>query len=480
MLLGMESARDFAKSFKGFMDQMAASAPNEEPELLRRFREHLGLNPSSLAIVSHAFAASDHANVQLALDAWAAEPTHVAESLGVVSDAFAYMGISLAAITSSGGSRHGPRATIGPVQYVNVDLGDDRVLACMQSGILLLSRAVSDGEDRQSLIVLVQGPSDRAMRESVTLEVLAPRREDAQAFIDGLRATIRRRSVYRGRVISLGATRRGSLEVNFHRLPPVVRENIILPTGTLERIERHTVGFAAKQELLRAAGRHLKRGLLLYGPPGTGKTFTATYLSSQMPGRTVLLVTGRAQGLIEQTCEMARALAPATVILEDVDLIGTARDQDAGVCARPLLFELLNQMDGLGEDCDVLFILTTNRPEILEPALAARPGRVDQAIEFPLPDEPARRRLLQLYSRGLNLGTIDWNNVVRRTRGASAAFIKEMMRRAALFAADKGPRMLVTDHELDEALHELTIRGGGLTRSLLGFNSGESSVDAHG
>lgn len=51
-------------------------------------------------------------------------------------------------------------------------------------------------------------------------------------------------------------------------------------------------------------------------------------------------------------------------------------------------------MDGLSEDADVLFVLTTNQVEMLEPALAARPGRIDQAIELSLPDETSRRRTL--------------------------------------------------------------------------------------
>ena len=62
-----------------------------------------------------------------------------------------------------------------------------------------------------------------------------------------------------------------------------------------------------------------------------------------------------------------------------------------GTGTNAVLFELLNQMDGLGDDADVLFILTTNRPELLEPALASRPGRVDEAIEVPLPDAAAGR-----------------------------------------------------------------------------------------
>ncbi len=90
--------------------------------------------------------------------------------------------------------------------------------------------------------------------------------------------------------------------------------------------------------------------------------------------------------MIEQSCALARILQPSIVVLEDVDLVAEERTRPGAACTAPLLFELLNQMDGLADDADVLFLLTTNRPDILEPALAARPGRVDQAIEIPLPD----------------------------------------------------------------------------------------------
>jgi ATP-dependent 26S proteasome regulatory subunit len=83
-------------------------------------------------------------------------------------------------------------------------------------------------------------------------------------------------------------------------------------------------------------------------------------------------------------------------------------------------------MDGLAEDVDVLFVLTTNRPEILEPALAARPGRIDLAIEVPLPDADCRRRLLELYGRGLKLELTEPDKLIARTEGASGAFIREL------------------------------------------------------
>src|ERR1019366_8058133 len=100
---------------------------------------------------------------------------------------------------------------------------------------------------------------------------------------------------------------------------------------------------------------------------------------------------------------LARLLQPTMVVIEDVDLIARDRDQ-MGPCEETLLNGLLNEMDGLKQDADILFILTTNRPEQLESALAGRPGRIDQAIEVPLPDDIGREKLVQLYGRGLPLG----------------------------------------------------------------------------
>jgi SpoVK/Ycf46/Vps4 family AAA+-type ATPase len=118
------------------------------------------------------------------------------------------------------------------------------------------------------------------------------------------------------------------------------------------------------------------------------------------------------------------------VVIEDVDLIARDRSQ-LGPCEEPLLNKLLNEMDGLKEDADILFVLTTNRPEQLESALTGRPGRIDQAIEVPLPDEAGRRKLVQLYGKELPLDAAVIAEAVQRTEGASAAFIKELMRRIA-------------------------------------------------
>ena len=103
----------------------------------------------------------------------------------------------------------------------------------------------------------------------------------------------------------------------------------------------------------------------------------------------MLLLSGRALHLVGAVVGLARDLQPGVVVLEDVDLV--AEDRGFGPGANPVLFELLDAMDGSAADADLLFLLTTNRADLLEPAPAARPGRVDQAVELTLPDRDARR-----------------------------------------------------------------------------------------
>ncbi len=102
-----------------------------------------------------------------------------------------------------------------------------------------------------------------------------------------------------------------------------------------------------------------------------------------MGARTTVLFTGRGLGLIEPAVAIARDLAPATVVLEDLDLVAGERTMHPD--STGVLFELLNRMEGLAEDCDLLFLLTTNRADLIEPALATRPGRVDLALEIRSP-----------------------------------------------------------------------------------------------
>jgi ATP-dependent 26S proteasome regulatory subunit len=209
--------------------------------------------------------------------------------------------------------------------------------------------------------------------------------------------------------------------------------------------------------------------VLLYGPPGTGKTLVTRYLASAAAPATVLLLGGRQYAALRPTCQLAKLLAPSVVVLEDVDLIAQDRQSNRHTS---LLHDLMDEMDGLGAGSDVLFLLTTNRPEILEPALAGRPGRVDQAIYFPLPDLECRKRLFGQFSGGMNVVGVDIDPLLRRTEGASPAFIRELFRRSALMAAERGARgepLPMRQEDFGRALRELVETGGEYTRRFLGF-----------
>jgi ATP-dependent 26S proteasome regulatory subunit len=145
-----------------------------------------------------------------------------------------------------------------------------------------------------------------------------------------------------------------------------------------------------------------------------------------------------------------------------------------------MLFQLLNEMDGLAEDADVVFILTTNRADLLEPALAARPGRVDQAVELVVPDADGRRALFELYRGRLAVDTSRLDDVIARTEGVTASFLKELLRRAAVFAADRTDSedlapLAVSAQDLDAALSELLDTRNAMTRVVLG-----ARPDRHG
>ena len=294
--------------------------------------------------------------------------------------------------------------------------------------------------------------------------------EFVQRCFSELEAAVNAARSYRGKILSLDgdADYRGrSKGVMVHRLPAVQREDVILPETTLKLLDRNVLSFVGSRPQLRQLGQSTRKGILLYGPPGTGKTHTIRYLASNLPGHTTLIITAAQITLLAHYMNLARLLQPAIVVIEDVDLIARDRDE-MGPCEESMLNALLNEMDGLKQDADILFVLTTNRPEQLEIALASRPGRIDQAIEVPLPDDIGRKKLVQLYGRGLPLDDAVVGEAAQRTKGVSAAFIKELMRRIAQASIARDGGRNVESDDIGTALDDMLFAGGRLNVRLLG------------
>lgn len=346
-------------------------------------------------------------------------------------------------------------------------------MACLQLAVLLVSDA------NGSYAMLVRGTSEHVGSLEVEIAGLAVDAAQAvHARVEELRSLL---NVYRGHVLEVGISPMGGVLLEFGEIPMTARDDVVLPEAVLARVERHALGISAHRAALLRAGQHLKRGLLLYGPPGTGKTHTTRYIIGQLSGYTRLILTGRALHAIGAASELARDLEPAAIVLEDVDLV--AEDRSFGPGSGPVLFELLDAMDGAAPDADLVFVLTTNRADLLEPALAARPGRIDVAIEIDLPDADARRRLLALYSRSipLRLTDIETAEIIERTEGVTASFIKELLRRAMLESVHEDPSAeAVSAAHTSLALDDLLDSGQQLTRSLLGVGNDPDDLPAGG
>ncbi|HSR85479.1 MAG TPA: ATP-binding protein [Streptosporangiaceae bacterium] len=457
-----DEARDFAVAFRGFLEWVYATADGRVNEVSTLVRGFLGPDGVSHSVVTRELAPFEHVNLQTAVDAWSARAGRTAEVRGIALPPH-FGGLSLQQLVA--GEALPPLRLTAPA-LVDLPNGPGSTLACLRLAVLLVT------DESGPYIVMIQGPSDH--QPSLQIEVAGLPVGLAQgvlADLDQLRADL---NVYRGHLLDVALTPMGGVSLTFAAPPGLTRDDVVLPSTVLARIERHALGVAAHRQALLLAGQHLKRGLLLYGPPGTGKTHTMRYLLGQMTSYTRLVLTGRSLVAVGSVTDLARALLPAVVVLEDVDLV--AEERSHGPASSPVLFDLLDAMDGAAPDADLLFLLTTNRADLLEPALAARPGRVDVAVEIALPDAAARERLLTLYGQNVPLALTeeDARLAVERTDGTTASFLKELIRRSVLEALHEDPALTaVTGAHVARALDDLLDSAQQVTRTLLGVGAEE-------
>ena len=452
-----DEARDFGETYRRFLDWIHSGATAPQSEVTALVARILGPDGAQQSVVGRELAGFHHVNLQTALDAWSVAPGRSVVVHGLAMPPH-YGGISLQQLIGGEGL---PPLRLSAPALVDLPNGPGSTLACLRLALLEVT------DEHGHYLLMVASPSEN--RRELTVEIAGLDVRAAQqrhAEIDRLRAEL---NVYRGRLLEVSFDQMGGVQLTFADLPVTVRDDLILPEPVLARIERHALGVADNRAALLAVGQHLKRGLLLYGPPGTGKTHTTRYLLGRMTGYTRLLLTGRALAAVGSATELARDLQPAVIVLEDVDLV--AEDRSFGSGSSPVLFDLLEAMDGSAGDADLLFVLTTNRADLLEGALASRPGRVDVAVAVDLPDDEARGRLLDLYGRAIpmRLSPAERDTMIDRTAGVTASFLKELIRRAVLEAlTEQDPLTEVTAQHLDRALSELLDAGQQLTRSLLG------------
>ena len=189
-------------------------------------------------------------------------------------------------------------------------------------------------------------------------------------------------------------------------------------------------------------GMSPSKGVLFYGPPGCGKTLLAKAVANECSSNFISvkgpeLLTmwfGESEGNVREVFDKARAAAPCVLFFDELDSVGVARSSggggDAGGAGDRVLNQLLTEMDGAGSKKNLFFIGATNRPEILDEALI-RPGRLDQLIYIPLPDQIARLGIIKAVLRKSPVAqNVSMDFLAQQCDGFSGADMTELCQRA--------------------------------------------------
>ena len=195
-------------------------------------------------------------------------------------------------------------------------------------------------------------------------------------------------------------------------------------------------------ELFQRLGVDPPKGVLLHGPPGTGKTLLARAVANESSARFFHIagpeIMGSAYGESERRLreifEQAAQAAPSIIFIDEIDSIAPKRGQVSGEAEKRLVAQLLTLLDGMEPRQNTVVIAATNRPEALDEALR-RPGRFDREIVVGVPDEPGRREILDIHTRGMPLAAdVNLKELARRTYGFVGADLAALTREAALEA----------------------------------------------
>jgi transitional endoplasmic reticulum ATPase len=195
-------------------------------------------------------------------------------------------------------------------------------------------------------------------------------------------------------------------------------------------------------ELFQRLGVDPPKGVLLHGPPGTGKTLLARAVANESAAKFFHIagpeIMGSAYGESERRLrelfEQAAENAPSIIFIDEIDSIAPKRGQVTGEAEKRLVAQLLTLLDGIEPRQNTVVIAATNRPEAIDEALR-RPGRFDREIVIGVPDQPGRREILGIHTRGMPLAPdVDLDDLARRTFGFVGADIAALTREAALEA----------------------------------------------
>lgn len=345
------------------------------------------------------------------------------------------------------------QASENPVVTERVKVGKDEERAVIASALL-----ISKPKKGDRFVIMITKTGQPGYNQKVNLGYFA-KRTDASAvrakeFFDFAVRSSREESVYRRKAVQPTLSQYGVIDgLEFISFLGIERSDIVLDSEVWDQLDRNLFLFYTKRDALRRTKVGLKRGLLLAGEPGTGKTMLCQHIVGTFEGYTTIYVPTVLAGAISSIVALAKDLQPALVIIEDVDLIAEDRSS-LKAKAKSILGTLMNQMEGFSPADDVVFLLTTNHLGAIEPAIIARPGRIDHIISLPKPNADLRRLLIKKSCAGVH-ATADIEAWVGRTDGYSPASLKELVRKACSASLMDGDTLRLTDAALEKAFKDL-------------------------
>ncbi|KAI8587612.1 26S proteasome regulatory subunit 6A [Geranomyces variabilis] len=220
-----------------------------------------------------------------------------------------------------------------------------------------------------------------------------------------------------------------------------------------------------QKERFQNLGIKPPKGCLMYGPPGTGKTLLAracaaqtnsTFLKLAGP-QLVQMFIGDGAKLVRDAFDLAKEKSPAIIFIDEIDAVGTKRfdsEKSGDREVQRTMLELLNQLDGFSSDDSIKVIAATNRIDILDPALL-RSGRLDRKIEFPLPTEEGRARIMQIHSRKMTVNEgVNFDELARTCDEFNGAQCKAVCVEAGMIALRRGASE-ITHEDFMEGIQEV-------------------------
>jgi len=226
-------------------------------------------------------------------------------------------------------------------------------------------------------------------------------------------------------------------------------------------------------EVFEEAGVDPPKGILLFGPPGTGKTLLAKAVATESEANFISIKgpevmskwVGESEKAIREIFRKARQSAPCIIFMDEVDSITPKRggSHDSNATER-VVSQLLTEIDGLSKLKNVVVVMATNRPDIIDPAIL-RPGRTDRFISLDVPNLKARKEILKIHTRKMTLASdVNIDELAKITEGYTGADIAAATKEAGMLAVRK---FIGKSTSKEDILEKLKTKGFKITQKLL-------------